>query len=227
MTTKHTSGPWRADIGSDFTIIRGPDGDSIAAMRRRTGDRFEEEQDANARLIAAALHLGRPVSGAATPTTTAVLALRLARLEARVARLEGPAGAPPAPAAEPAPPPPPRLRAIIAATAAECGVTEAQLLSSQRKFALARQVAMYLARSLTPASLPAIGRAFRRDHSTVLHAVRLIEARAAADADFAERLDAIAATARRLTERAAAAAGRGRPGTTDDDHHHQHRGMTA
>lgn len=167
------------------------------------------------------------MSGAASPTTTAVLALRLARLEARVARLEGPAGAPPAPAAEPAPPPPPRLRAIIAATAAECGVTEAQILSSQRQFALARQVAMYLARRLTPASLPAIGRAFRRDHSTVLHAVRLIEARAATDGDFAGRLDAIAATARRLTERAAAAAGRGRPGTTDHDHHHQHRGMTA
>jgi chromosomal replication initiator protein len=43
------------------------------------------------------------------------------------------------------------------------------------KVALARQVAMYLAREITDASLPTIGRHFGgRNHSTVLHAHRRV-----------------------------------------------------
>lgn len=39
-----------------------------------------------------------------------------------------------------------------------------------------RQVAMYLARRLTPRSLPDIGRRFGdRDHTTVMHAIRTVE----------------------------------------------------
>lgn len=46
-----------------------------------------------------------------------------------------------------------------------------------REVARPRQVAMYLAKRLTPNSLPAIGRRFGgRDHTTVMHAVRQIEA---------------------------------------------------
>lgn len=41
---------------------------------------------------------------------------------------------------------------------------------------------MYLARRLTPLSLPEIGRRFGgRDHTTVLHGVRAVETRLAAD----------------------------------------------
>ena len=40
----------------------------------------------------------------------------------------------------------------------------------------ARQVAMYLIRQLTNLSLPDIGREFNRDHSTVLHSIRKVEA---------------------------------------------------
>jgi len=48
-----------------------------------------------------------------------------------------------------------------------------------------RQVAMYLAKVLTPRSYPEIGRKFGgRDHSTVIHAVRLIEELRARDADM-------------------------------------------
>lgn len=48
-----------------------------------------------------------------------------------------------------------------------------------------RQVAMYLAKVLTTRSLPEIGRRIgRRDHTTVLHAVRKIEALRTADADL-------------------------------------------
>ncbi len=53
----------------------------------------------------------------------------------------------------------------------------AELLSKKRtrNIARPRQVAMYLSKELTPASLPAIGDAFGgRDHTTVLHACRTI-----------------------------------------------------
>jgi chromosomal replication initiator protein len=54
-----------------------------------------------------------------------------------------------------------------------------------RKVAWPRQVAMYLARRLTTRSMPEIGRRFGgRDHTTVIHAVRAVEARRAADADL-------------------------------------------
>jgi hypothetical protein len=45
-----------------------------------------------------------------------------------------------------------------------------------------RQIAMYLCRELTTASLPMIGDAFDfRDHTTIMHASRTIEGRAASD----------------------------------------------
>ena len=58
------------------------------------------------------------------------------------------------------------------------GLKQADLLSQARTRAIARprQVAMYLAKTLTPRSYPDIGRRFgNRDHTTVLHAVRQIE----------------------------------------------------
>ena len=61
--------------------------------------------------------------------------------------------------------------------------------------ALARQVAMYLSRSLTDNSLKAIGNAFGgRDHSTVIHACDLISKRLANDPAFRERIDKISAS---------------------------------
>ena len=40
----------------------------------------------------------------------------------------------------------------------------------------ARQMAIYLIRKLTNLSLPDIGKEFNRDHSTVLYAIRKVEA---------------------------------------------------
>ncbi len=57
-------------------------------------------------------------------------------------------------------------------------VSRADLLSNRRTQTIVRprQVAMYLAKMLTPRSLPEIGRRFGgRDHTTVLHAVRKVE----------------------------------------------------
>jgi chromosomal replication initiator protein len=59
-----------------------------------------------------------------------------------------------------------------------------------RQVARPRQVAMYLAKQLTPRSLPEIGRKFGgRDHTTVIHAVRKIEELSAFDASFREDVD--------------------------------------
>jgi len=59
-----------------------------------------------------------------------------------------------------------------------------------RQVARPRQVAMYLAKQLTPRSLPEIGRKFGgRDHTTVIHAVRKIEELSAFDPAFREDVD--------------------------------------
>ena len=60
--------------------------------------------------------------------------------------------------------------------------------------ALARQVAMYLSRSLTDNSLKTIGEAFGgRDHSTVIHACDLISKRMSTDSTLREKIDKISA----------------------------------
>jgi len=59
-----------------------------------------------------------------------------------------------------------------------------------RRVARPRQVAMYLSRKLTTRSLPEIGRRFGgRDHTTVLHACRRIEALCEEDALFKQEVD--------------------------------------
>jgi chromosomal replication initiator protein len=65
-------------------------------------------------------------------------------------------------------------------------------LKSQRRtksLAFTRQVAMYLSRKLTGASLPHIGEKFgNRDHSTVFHAVQVIERRRELDPAFGAKV---------------------------------------
>jgi chromosomal replication initiator protein len=53
-----------------------------------------------------------------------------------------------------------------------------------------RQIAMYLSRELTPASLPEIGNAFGgRDHTTVIHAINKIEQKMKQDTDLAATIE--------------------------------------
>ena len=68
-------------------------------------------------------------------------------------------------------------------TAAAFGLTVADLCSPSRsaRVAWARQVAMYLSRELTDATLPAIGKAFDRNHTTVMHACKRTATRIAQD----------------------------------------------
>ena len=53
-------------------------------------------------------------------------------------------------------------------------VSDMQSKSRKKNIAFPRQVSMYLARKYTEQGLMEIGRAFNRDHSTVLHSVRVI-----------------------------------------------------
>ena len=71
---------------------------------------------------------------------------------------------------------------------------QADLLSERRNRAVARprQAAMWLAKQLTTRSLPDIGRRFGgRDHTTVLHAVRRIEALRAEDSALSQDLETL------------------------------------
>jgi chromosomal replication initiator protein len=70
------------------------------------------------------------------------------------------------------------MDAIIKTVAEKHNLQPAQLKakSNERRIAYPRQIAMYLSKELTSASLPEIGRAFGgKHHTTVLHSVRKIE----------------------------------------------------
>ncbi len=76
---------------------------------------------------------------------------------------------------------------IVKRVAAAFGVPEKELLGASRlrRVMIPRQVAMYLARELSGLSLPRLGSAFGRDHSTVLHACRKVEAELDSDVELA------------------------------------------
>jgi chromosomal replication initiator protein len=55
----------------------------------------------------------------------------------------------------------------------------------------ARHVGMWLAKELTQASYPLIGREFQRDHTSVMHAVRKVERLRAKDSQFVAEVDGL------------------------------------
>lgn len=71
-------------------------------------------------------------------------------------------------------------------------VTDLQSKRRQRSIALPRQLCMFLARKHTRFSLEEIGGYFGgRDHTTVMHAVRMIEVKLSGDTEFAKVVQAI------------------------------------
>ncbi len=71
-----------------------------------------------------------------------------------------------------------RIEDIQRVVARHYNVSRQELVSNRRTRVIVkpRQIAMYLAKTMTPRSFPEIGRRFGgRDHTTVLHAVRKIE----------------------------------------------------
>lgn len=65
-----------------------------------------------------------------------------------------------------------------------------EIFSDRREpwFVMARHAAAYLFRELTAMSYPEIGRALKRDHTTIIYAVKRAEERAQQDPDFAAKL---------------------------------------
>lgn len=85
-----------------------------------------------------------------------------------------------------------RIEDIQRVVARHYNVSKTELLSNRRTRTIVkpRQVAMYLAKVMTPRSLPEIGRRFGgRDHTTVLHAVRKIEGLSGDDRQLAQEIE--------------------------------------
>jgi chromosomal replication initiator protein len=84
----------------------------------------------------------------------------------------------------------PSVAGIQEAVCSVLGVSRDDLLSANRtaRVIRARQLAMYLSRELTSLSLAQIARQFKRDHSTVLHAIRTVSGRLDLDSDTARAL---------------------------------------
>lgn len=90
-----------------------------------------------------------------------------------------------------------RIDVIQEAVARHYSVTLDELVGEKRtkRIVVPRQVAMYLCRELTDASLPAIGRAFGgRDHTTVIYAVQKVTKQMADGGDLYEAVQALTAS---------------------------------
>jgi chromosomal replication initiator protein len=73
-----------------------------------------------------------------------------------------------------------------------CKIADLESESRARDVVRPRQTAMYLARQMTTRSLPDIARRFnRRDHTTVMHALKQVEKRRDLDPEFAQMLEAL------------------------------------
>lgn len=93
-----------------------------------------------------------------------------------------------------------QISAILEVVAEHYGLRLQELLGRKRSRSITypRQIGMYLARKLTALSLDEIGDHFGRDHSTVLHAERTIEAEREIDPAIEETISTLA---RRLLAR--------------------------
>lgn len=96
----------------------------------------------------------------------------------------------------------PTISEIVQATAMRFGVATHEIIggNARKVYARPRQVAMYLARELTSYSTPQIGRAFDRDHTTVLYACKTVDRLALRESELADNLTSARAIAVRLAD---------------------------
>jgi chromosomal replication initiation ATPase DnaA len=91
------------------------------------------------------------------------------------------------------------IETMLNRCAKETGIAPREILGRSRTAEVSRSrcATMWAARKVlsphTRGSYPALGRVFRRDHSTVIHAVRKAEARRTAEIDFRRLTDALVA----------------------------------
>jgi len=70
-------------------------------------------------------------------------------------------------------------------------VAELRSRNNSKSVAMPRQVAMYLCKTLTHASLPEIGRSFDKHHSTVIHSIHRIDELRKRDANFNSHINTL------------------------------------
>jgi chromosomal replication initiator protein len=136
----------------DADGIRIPDDEVLDAIARRVVANIRELEGALTRVVAYASLTGRPVTAELVRETLHDLSG-----EPRAVTVAD-------------------IQAIVAEA---FGVSVADIRSPRRsqQYVRPRQIAMYLARELTDASLPRIGDGFCRDHTTVLYAIRRVTER--------------------------------------------------
>lgn len=135
--------------------------DVVMFLARRISSNVRELEGALNRVVAYALLSGKPIDLEFTQTTLADL------LRANQRRVT--------------------IDEIQRRVSDHYRIRQSEMSSARRarEVARPRQIAMYLAKQLTPRSLPEIGRRFGgRDHTTVIHAVRQIEKLRQTDAEL-------------------------------------------
>lgn len=70
-----------------------------------------------------------------------------------------------------------QIERVVKVTSEVTGVPVLELLSKRRTNATERHIAMYLSVRLLGCSYPEVGRAFGRDHTTVMYAVKKLDKR--------------------------------------------------
>lgn len=77
-------------------------------------------------------------------------------------------------------------------------IQDLQSRSRKKSITFPRQIAMYLARKFTEESLADIGRAFNRDHSTVLHSIKVVANQLARDNSVSGQLEILSNKVKQL-----------------------------
>jgi chromosomal replication initiator protein len=77
-------------------------------------------------------------------------------------------------------------------------VKEMQSKSRKKTITTPRQIAMYLARKYTEESLVDIGKTFNRDHSTVLHAIKVVSTKLIRDTSVNAQLEILSNKVKQL-----------------------------
>ena len=88
-----------------------------------------------------------------------------------------------------------KCAAIIKLCAERFGFSVGEILSGRRRRPLtrARQAAMWICHEATARSFPELGRAFRRDHTTIMHGIRLVPQHMAANPEWREKVMSVLA----------------------------------
>ena len=169
-----------------------PDPDVLRAIATRVPGNVRRLEGALTRVLAVSSVFDEPLAGSA-------LARALPLASESGTRSEGIIAAP-------------SVTAIQEAVSSVLGVPREALLSKQRtpRVTRARQLAMFLTRELTSLSLAQIAREFERDHSTVLHSLKVVAQRNEPGSEVASDIHSVRAALGKLAP----------PGPPDDPSAH-------